>query len=304
MKKILIIKHGSLGDIALSLPAFYSIRNNYPQSEIYLLTEEKFINFFKKSKLINYFISNNRNESYLKTFKTLLDLVKINFELIIDLQNSERTSVYNLFFRVFHKAKICSSRSFAHYRYKIPQQGKESIITGLFNQLKLIGINHVNKIDYDWLKIDLKEKYNEPLVLFIPGVSKGNEYKQWQPEKFLELAKYFEKNGFSICIIGTKNDIDSAKPILDNCSNIINKIDKSPPEVIYSIAKESQLIISNDTGPGHLASLSNTKIIWIGNEDRISRSNIVNDDFSNKILSKSVKNIEVKQVINLVEKLI
>ena len=64
------------------------------------------------------------------------------------------------------------------------------------------------------------------------------------------------------------------------------------------------MIISNDTGPGHLASLSNTKIIWIGNEDRISRSNIVNDDFSNKILSKSVKNIEVKQVINLVEKLI
>ena len=42
MKKILIIKHGSLGDIVLALPAFAAIRFHYNKSKIYLLTEEKY----------------------------------------------------------------------------------------------------------------------------------------------------------------------------------------------------------------------------------------------------------------------
>ena len=33
-------------------------------------------------------------------------------------------------------------------------------------------------------------------------------------------------------------------------------IDNSPPEVIYSLALISKLIITNDTGPGHIASLA------------------------------------------------
>ena len=47
----------------------------------------------------------------------------------------------------------------------------------------------------------------------------------------------------------------SAEAILNKCNNVINKIDSSPPEVIYSIALKSSLIISNDTGPAHIASL-------------------------------------------------
>ena len=52
MKKILIIKHGSLGDIILALPAFASIRSHYNKSEILLLTEKRYFNFFDKSPYI------------------------------------------------------------------------------------------------------------------------------------------------------------------------------------------------------------------------------------------------------------
>ena len=42
MKKILVIKHGSLGDMVFALPSMMSIRSKYPDSLIDLLTE----NFF------------------------------------------------------------------------------------------------------------------------------------------------------------------------------------------------------------------------------------------------------------------
>ena len=41
MSNILIIKHGSLGDIIFALPSMISIRKKYPDTLIYLLTENK-----------------------------------------------------------------------------------------------------------------------------------------------------------------------------------------------------------------------------------------------------------------------
>ena len=65
MKKILIIKHGSLGDIVLALSALASIRAHYSKSKIYLLTEKKFFSFFKNSSLVDFLIEDNRKENFL-----------------------------------------------------------------------------------------------------------------------------------------------------------------------------------------------------------------------------------------------
>ena len=109
-------------------------------------------------------------------------------------------------------------------------------------------------------------------ILFIPGVSKSGLHKQWKPDLFAQLAMHFENKGYKICVIGTKIDYPSIKPILKECKFVINKIDQSPPEVVYTIAKYSHLIISNDTGPGHIAALSNTSILWLGLNNSISKS--------------------------------
>ena len=65
MKRILIIKHGSLGDIILALPAFASIRAHYNKSKIFLLTEKKYFEFFKRCPYIDYCIEDNRKEIFL-----------------------------------------------------------------------------------------------------------------------------------------------------------------------------------------------------------------------------------------------
>ena len=46
-KKILLIKHGSLGDIVFALEPILAIQNKFNHSVIDLVTEEKFISFFE-----------------------------------------------------------------------------------------------------------------------------------------------------------------------------------------------------------------------------------------------------------------
>ena len=47
MKNILIIKHGSLGDIVLSIYPIFSIKEKYKNSKVTILTEAKYQDLFK-----------------------------------------------------------------------------------------------------------------------------------------------------------------------------------------------------------------------------------------------------------------
>ena len=170
------------------------------------------------------------------------------------------------------------------------------------NQLQLFGIYKTEKLNYSWLIPDFKESYNKPMALFIPGVSKKGKYKQWSPYKFAAVAQYLEKHNFTICVVGTKDDFRSVKPIVESCNNILNKIDKSPPEIIYSLALNSKIIFSNDTGPGHVASLSKKTFIWIVNNNQLSKANQPSGNHVYKLHSKYVNDISSQTVINFIEK--
>ncbi len=306
-KKILIIKHGSLGDIIFALEPILAIQQNFSDSVIDLLTDDKFINFFHKMKIFNRFIVDKR-KGFLKTFFIIMQIITGKYDLIIDLQNSQRTNLYNFFIKIFSKSKINGSRYFSHYRYLIPQQGTESPTEGLFEQLKLINIEKKFEPNFEWLKEDIHNLkiHKNRNILVIPGASKSGINKKWPSKNYTNLCLFLENLGYSICLVGTKNDEDSIHPILKKCKNVINLIDKSPPEIIYSVACESKLIITNDTGPGHIASLSNVNILWLAIDNKVTKSNLINKNNSYLILKNQMKNLELDEVINFIinEKLI
>ena len=302
MMRILIIKHGSLGDIIFSLPVMHSIYLHFINEKIDILSEERYLNFLSKTNFFKKLIKDNRSLNFFTNLKLLLNLKINKYDIIIDLQNSSRTSCYHLFFRIFAKQIISSSRKFSHFRYIIPIQGFESATQGLFNQIKLINIKKAKDIRYDWLEVKLGIEFQDRFVLFIIGVSVKGKYKQWDPIKFAELAKYCEDKNYKVCLIGTAQDRNCIEPILQKCKNVINKLDSSPPDIIYSISKKAQLIISNDTGPGHIASLSKKNILWILNDNKISKANIDSNPNNYKVVNQSVKNITSKEVISYIER--
>ena len=295
-KKILVIKHGSLGDIVFALEPILAIQKKFNNAVIDLVTEEKFIPFFKKMNMFHQFLIDNR-KGFFATLSLINKIVFGKYDLVIDLQNSKRTNLYHFFINIFSKAKINGSRSNVHERYIIPPQGTESPTQGLLNQLQLLGIEEINP-NFSWLEnnhhdLDFDKK---DIVMVIPGVSQSGKYKQWAPNKFQEICSFLEAKGFHICLVGTKHDNDAIKPILDNCTNIINLIDKSPPDVIYSVANKCKLIISNDTGPGHIASLSRVNTLWLALDNPITKANLSFRKNSHLVLKSSMADLSVDEV--------
>ena len=295
-KKILLIKHGALGDIVFALEPILAIRNKFNNSVINLVTEEKFVSFFKKIKMFDQFLVDNRG-GILSTLSLIIKIITGKYDLIIDLQNSKRTNFYHFFIKIFSRSRINGSRSFVHDRYIIPTQGKESPTQGLFNQLKLLDINLIEP-DFSWLISDKEDQSiaNKEVVLVIPGVSKSGHIKQWSPNKYQQLCSFLESKGYFICLVGTKHDTMSFQPILDHCKNIINLIDKSPPEIIYSIASKSKLVITNDTGPGHIAALSKVNTLWLALDNSVTKSNLSFRQNSHLVLKNKMEDLTVTEV--------
>ena len=252
--------------------------------------------------MIDQFLIDNRG-GFFSTFSLIYKIINGKYDLIIDLQNSKRTNLYHFFTKIFSSSRINGSRSFVHDRYNMPTQGKESPTQGLFNQIKLLNIDQI-ETDFSWLLSNKEDMGfgNKDIVLIITGVSKSGYAKQWSPNKFQQLCSFLESKGYYICLIGTNQDTESFQPILDSCKNIINLIDKSPPEIIYSAASNSKLIISNDTGPGHIAALSKVKILWLALDNIVTKANLSFRQNSHLLLKNKMEDLSVKEVQDYIVK--
>lgn len=81
--------------------------------------------------------------------------------------------------------------------------------------------------------------------------------RAWPLEYFCRLAQDFIRSGYTVGIIGLKRDRDSAKKILSCCDNKcfdFTGYTRTIKELIL-IFDTASLLISNDGGPGHVASL-------------------------------------------------
>ena len=100
MSNILIIKHGSLGDIIQANGAIKDIKQNFPNYKVMLLTTPPYANFMSSCPYIDGVLIDKRlprwNLFYLKKLSDMLK--RFSFEKVFDLQNSSRTKFIKNFF--------------------------------------------------------------------------------------------------------------------------------------------------------------------------------------------------------------
>ena len=252
MKKkenILIIKHGALGDLIQADGIIRSIRYQHKNSIITLMTSKKFIDLMSRCPHIDNQIIDNRSSflnifSYIALYKIFL---KYNFQIIYDLQNSQRTYIYRKY--LFNKIKWISTNRENHMI---------SGLRGLEGMLKknLIKTKYALKPDIKWLSIDIKNiiKKNKILanyVVLLPGSSKKNPLKRWP--YFRDLSKLLISKGYEVVTILGPEELEMNRSFP---GHVLKNLDWPK---LSGIIKNSYFVIGNDSGPSHIASCLNKK---------------------------------------------
>ena len=99
MSNILIIKHGSLGDLIQANGAIKDIKKFYSNRKVFLLTTRPYSIFMSECPDLDGVLIDKRlprwNFFYLNNLKKTL--AKYDFSKVFDLQNSSRTKFYKRF---------------------------------------------------------------------------------------------------------------------------------------------------------------------------------------------------------------
>ncbi len=261
MSNILIIKHGSLGDIAQACGAIQDIFENHKNSQIYLLTTSPYFELFKKNPFINEVILDKRLSRFnlIYLFSLMSKLKKYNFIKVYDLQNSSRTKFYKtILFPNSNLEKWSSSETTLPKGINKDEFDKKSVLERFDHQLKTSGLTTKNtmKPDFNWScsKInEIKEKYNlKKYILLFPFCSPHLTSKKWPYyNELINLIKKKFKDEYKILVAPGPQEIDEAMSI--NATSVLN--DKKVLDIsqLSSLIKDSNFIIANDTGPAHMA---------------------------------------------------
>ena len=287
MSNILIIKHGSLGDIAQASGAIQDISESHKDDQIHLLTTKPYFELFKKNPYITNVILDKRlskiNLIYL--YSLMRELKKYSFLKVYDLQNSSRTSFYKkILFPKASKDTWCSTDTTLPEGTTKKDFDKDSVLERFNHQLRNSNIDtkHTKKPDFSWSSSDITQIKNyyklENFIILFPFCSPHLTSKQWPYYNDLIdlIKKKFEF--FKIVVAPGPNEIDEASKINALC--ILDNDKALDISQLSSLIKSSSFVVSNDTGPAHMtAHLGSKGIALFGSHTTSFKVSIETDNF-------------------------
>ena len=305
MSNILIIKHGSLGDLIQANGAIKDIKEYYQNRKVFLLTSVPYSIFMSECPYLDGVIIDKRlprwNLFYLHNLKKTLG--KYNFTKIFDLQNSNRTKFYRKF--ILNKCEWSSTDTILEKGQKKRDFDKDPVLDRMEIQLKKSNIptQHIKKIDLSWAIEDLsrfiKQYANSDYILIFPFCSKKHQNKKWPFYKDLvSLIKQEYKNNYPVLVAPGPNEIKEADQL--KAKIVLNDGEPINIKMLISLISKAKFIIANDTGPAHIASHLNKKgLVLFGSHTSAKKVSIENLDFK----SISVKNLEDLDVETVLKEL-
>ena len=304
MSNILIIKHGSLGDLIQANGAMKDIKESFPNDKVLLLTTPPYVNFMSYCPYINGVLIDKRlprwNLLYLFRLRKMLS--RFSFKKVFDLQNSSRTNFYKKILFPKANSDIWSSSETTLPKDTIKTDfDKNPVLDRFDHQLKNSGLKtqHTMKPDFNWscnnIK-NIKEKYNlNKFILLLPFCSPHLSHKKWPHyNELIELIKNKYQDQFNIVVAPAPKEINEAKNINATCvlddDKALNILQLS------TLIKESSFVVANDTGPAHMAAHLNVKgLTLFGSHTTAKKVSIERDKFKaiqvsdlNKLSAKNV----------------
>ena len=302
MSNILIIKHGSLGDLIQANGAIKDIKEFYSNRKVFLLTSRPYSLFMSECPYIDGVIIDKKlprwNLFYLYNLKKLLS--KYQFTKVFDLQNSRRTRFYKNF--ILKNLDWSSSLTTLESGQSKKDFDDYPVLDRMELQLKKssIPINNVKNVDLSWAYEDLskiiKQYTNRDYILIFPFCSKKHQNKKWPFCKDLisQIRREY-KNNYSVLVAPGPNELTEAKEL--NANVVLDEGNPINIKMLISLIKGAKFIVSNDTGPAHIAShLKKNGLVLFGSHTTAKKVSLGNENFK-AISVEKLSNLKVNTVI-------
>ena len=285
-KKILVVNVNWLGDVVFSSAVFKSLKEAYPQAQIFCLAPSRVKEVLESvpfvSKIISY-DEEGRHKDLRGKLRLIAELRQNNFDAAFILHRSLTRALlvfctgipvrvgYNTKGRgIFLTHKIPEPTQTLHRQdyYLRILEGFGISVNERQSWLE-VDSSHLADIDHMLLERGIGDQ--DFLIVLNPG---GNwELKRWPKENSSKLVErlFHEFNGqknLKIIISGAQKDVPLVKEILDplplnSQQKIVNLAGELKLKTLIALMKRANLVVSADTGPLHMAASVGTRTLAI-----------------------------------------
>lgn len=278
IRKLLVIRTGSIGDCIVSLPAIYSIRKHFPDANLDILTNEGKPGLVTMDQILDPALYGKCiNYHGLPYHKLLQQVRREKYDLLIQLPQNK--TVFSRELRLILFARLASVRHAFGFkintvRWFITLQNEKlpprSEIDRLAEIVRSAGIPYLKyqfplkrnagieqQVQQELAALGLHDRKKN--IAFVIGANRDNN--KWPISYFASLADELVQKGYRILIVGGKSDVELAGSLQRPC--VYSFCGRYPVQGSFEIFRNCILSVSNDTGPMHMSYSVGTPVVAI-----------------------------------------
>jgi ADP-heptose:LPS heptosyltransferase len=305
MSNILIIKHGSLGDIVQISGILKDIRNHFSDSSISILTSKPYQSLFEQCPYVDHVLLDERKArwNFFYLYGLMSKIVKQQFSQVIDLQNSSRTEFYRKY--LFNVKQWSSS-----YTILQPGETKEAFDQdGVLERFQVqlqrssISTEHTLTPDFSWaVDKSFSNLPSKPYIFLSPFSSSKLPHKRWPHyQELIQIIKN-KRPDINIVVAPGPGEIELCKEL--STTVLLDGDRPTNFSQLASIIKHADVVIANDTGPAHMAAHLGCKgVVLFGAHTSPQKVSIETKNFK-AITSENLEDLTASSVWDSVQPLL
>lgn len=285
-RNILVIDFGQLGDVVLSLPALRAIRRRFPNAKITVAVGKPANEVVALSGYANDILEvdrvglrdGNKLVSILRIAKFVKQVRQAKFDFVIDLHSLSETNLLGYLsgapHRLYSRRPGRSLDYLANFKPRPPAEDKSKhAVDRYLDVVQPLGIKDSPRVPVlkssptsdsavDALLKKEKAQSGELLVGLVPGA--GNITRRWPLEHYAQLADHLIRNDRVRIIVFAgpeEREMVAQMRLLFPPKTIF--FDRLTIPQLVSAQARLTLLISNDTGPAHLAAAAGAPVVVI-----------------------------------------
>ena len=285
-RKILVIDFGQLGDVVLSLPALRAIRHRFPNARITVAVGKPANEVVALSGYANEIFEvdrvalrdGNTLVSIWRIFKFVRQVREAGFDFVIDLHSLSETNLLGYLsgaqHRLYSRRPRRSLDYLANFQPRPPAEDKtRHAVDRYLDVLKPLEIKDAPRLPVlptspdgdlavDSLLKKEKAQSGKLLVGLVPGA--GNISRRWPMEHYAQLADHLIRNDRLRVIVFAgpeeREMVTQMRTLFPPTTIFFDRL--TIPQLVSALARLT-LLVSNDTGPAHLASAVGVPLLLV-----------------------------------------
>lgn len=264
MKKILIVRFSSIGDIVLTTPVIRCMKQQLPGIELHYVTKESFRTVLDANPYID------KLYSFKKEVSELFEVLSSEkYDYVIDLHKNLRSLRLKRHLKIkSHSFDKINFQKFLAVNFKLLNQlPNKHIVERYLETIVPLGIKNDNKgLDYflehkDEVNVSQNYFKSDIPVKYIALVVGGSYFTKKIPLNKLKEICY--NASLPVILLGGKEDKAIADELQKHFPSLVNTCGTLSINQSASVVKQSEWVITSDTGMMHIASAFEKKIISV-----------------------------------------